>query len=176
MFRVVFRETRLSVFSVSLRKHFGTSKGTAVRTGLRFGGNGRTIASTCQFLIEEGALTRTSPRRNVVSAFGAWRNVCDFSEANWKFTRGAWKELEDTLGCPSILPANVQGRVDGWKPTVRWGAMQELDRSTSRVRVPIADDHSALAEGLTGEQMDKCRFVRQEPLVWPESNGSSCEP
>src|SRR5579863_3164465 len=117
MFPGVFRETWLSVFSVSHRKHLGTSKGTAVRTGLRFGWNGRTIVFTCQFLIEEEALTRTSPRWSVVSEFGAWRNVCDFWEANWKFIRGPWKDLEYTLGCPSRLRANAQGRVDGSPPS-----------------------------------------------------------
>ena len=80
------------------------------------------------------------------------------------------------LACPSILPANVQGRVGGRKPTVR----RVLCRNSTGlqvVRVLIADDYyRVVAEGLSGEQMDKCRFVRQGPLVWPESNGPSCEP
>ena len=109
---MVFREMQRSVFSVLRRKHSGTLKSTAVRRELSFGWNGKATGFTCQFLIEEKALTPASPLRTMVSGFGAWRNVCDFWEANWRFNLCSWKELKLTHGYRSRLPANARARVD----------------------------------------------------------------
>ena len=99
MFHLVFREMRHSVFSASLRKHFVTSKDTAVQTGLRFDLNGQARASTCQFPIEGEVLIQTILQRNPASGFGAWRNDCDRWEGILKLTREQPRELELTLGC-----------------------------------------------------------------------------
>ena len=75
MFRVVFRKMQLSIFSGSLRRHFGTSKGTAIQTGPRFGWNSKTAGSTCQFPIMDVALIRKSRQRSAELGFTAWRNA-----------------------------------------------------------------------------------------------------
>src|SRR5215472_14606905 len=69
--------------------------------------------STCQYLITEGGLIRTSLQRNEGSVFTAWRKGCDFSAGNWKSKRNSRKGLELTHGCHSEWLA----RREGWIPT-----------------------------------------------------------
>jgi len=107
-----FREIRHSVFSVSPRRGFATSKGTAVLTGLRFTLDGWTGHSTYQSWIEEEVSTRTNQQRNVVLVFVAWRKGYACWEGDSRFIRNHSKGQESTHGCRIKLLVNARCRIE----------------------------------------------------------------